>query len=289
MALYIARFESQFLSQKFESCICKLLDIKERAKLYDSFQQENKHEMESAYNNIFMFLRNLNQKLGSDVDKYDRYICDEILSDKVRENGIKSIQYYHLKQLKYLNYIKEENQNIINECLNALDITYVLNKGIYKSIKKNLHKLSTVWEFTLLQIHFEVLMARIYFVWQTNVEMYTPDMIKYVNYASKFDPKIDISQYNYINNITTYFSLNGMQTCELKIKINDIYHLFNYIEKLIVKYVSVNLQDRQTITDTAIKTVFEFVNQINATSQETPNIVIQNVSCIYKSLFKLKS
>ena len=222
------------LSQKFKSSIYKLFDDKEKGCMYDKSQQKNNYEMENSYYCIFMELQGLSTmgKLGTDECNYNNYIRNGILTCS---NGVKDVVDFYLTQLAYLDYMKEESKYIINECLDALDIKYVLSAQMYDKIKEGIK--SRMWEYTLLRIHFYAVIRKIYFVWQMDKMLYMPDMMKYIVCVKKMNPNsnlVPIDPYN-------YFSFPVSCVCDPNIKYEDVYNLFQFVELLVKKYEQVDI------------------------------------------------
>lgn len=221
------------LSQKFKSCIYKLFNDMEKGRLYDKLLQKNNYEMGNSYHCIFAELRSLccNGKLDSDESNYNNHIHNGILSC----SNVNEIGQTQLSQLEYLDYMKPKSQDIINQCLDAMDINYVLDEKMHCRIKEIITP--HVWEFTLLNIHFKTLMRKIYFVWQMDRTMYMPDIMRYIECVKRIRPNnnlVPIDPYIYFTFVLGYM-------CEPGVKYDDIYDLFQFVKLLFKKYEHVDV------------------------------------------------
>ncbi len=225
------------LSKKFIAAVHKILEKNDYVQHYDITQPIIKYEMTSAHSNIWYCLRELstNNILGAEQGMYNNSVCNGILSSSVHNNGKKGISNYHIEQVAFLDYINAENQQKISEYLNALDVNYTLDFGMYDKIKDISSKLvlkHTMWEYALLKIHFHVIMCGIYFVWNTDRLLYIPDIIKFIDYSKK------IIQTNNLVPIDAYdkFNIFINLITNSDIKCEDLVNMFQFMESLVKKY-----------------------------------------------------
>lgn len=258
------------LSQKFKATILLLLDDKEKGKQYDAIQTDRSkmYEMGYSYSIMNMELRDIARKLaGNDQNTYNNYICNGILNNDVFNNGRKVIHDFYITQLQYLDYMGKDSQNIINECLNALNIDYVIDDTIYEKIKIKL--IDTMWEYILIKIHFYKMMQKIYFVWKIDKLLYMPDIMKYMDLVKKVNSNINvcpIDPYITFAHVITY-------VCNPGTNHDDIYNLLQFVESLIVKYAPINIFE---MIDTSISQK-KFVKVIpfdkSVISNDTPIVI----------------
>jgi hypothetical protein len=237
------------LSQKFKTAIYQLLEEKEKAVHYDRSHTNCNYDMAYACQNIisiFRELSNSSQILGTDQNTYDNNIGNGILNsmnnvDHCRKTNICDA---HIRQLLYLDDMKEENQHAINEYLESLDPNYILDKNIYEKIKDKQTPfifewriLATMWEYPLLKTHFNIMIRKIYFVWCMDKMLYIPDIMKYIEYAKKINQQSNLVPNQPFISFSCIISyISSSQT-----KYDDVYELFQFMELLIKKYKSIDI------------------------------------------------
>jgi hypothetical protein len=124
------------LSTKYENVIYNFLDEKKNAHKYDESRTVRNYEMVYAYDDVFQNLRELSQNniLGDDQYKYGNEINNGILGGNGWNNGKAHVKEHHLNQLRQFDYMKDNNEHIINTCLNAIDSNYFLDMNIFDKI-----------------------------------------------------------------------------------------------------------------------------------------------------------
>ena len=232
------------LSTKYENVIHKFLDEKENAYKYDKSRAANNYEMVFAYSDIFQNLRDLSQNntLGDEQCKYANDISNGILDSNVWNNGKTQIKDYHINQLRQLDYMKDNNKNIINTCLDAIDPNYLFDSNFFDKISilktgiiMSHSEAAYIWEFNVLKIHFNVLLCRIYFVWKSNIQLYLPDMIKYIDLAKKMNQSLNLNPYS------SYPEFRSAMYNIFSAKKEHAHELFQYMELLVKNYKTVNI------------------------------------------------
>lgn len=235
------------LSQKFEQCVRDLIQEKMHVKEYEK-NHNNPSEMwgmTTSYSQIFQQLRNISILLQTtsqkDSSDYNNYICNGILDVNIENNGFdnntqldKSYKTNIVNNIKYLDYMQQESQNIISTIMGATNIDYVIPEQLLENI--NTEKLHTDTSLTaaVLIVHFNKMMQKIHFVWKQRPELYFPDITRFSQIAMKY-------QVNYapMNN----FSMNTGVLYRMfdSPSRNDIKTLIRFSEEMIRKYKPINL------------------------------------------------
>lgn len=192
-------------------------------------------------------------------------ICKYMLSDDVINNAFliydrtcmskqhstifvnnKPLDSTTLQSLVVLDQMNQEDQEIMSHCFDAFDENYVVSKSMYDEfnnyvIWKWKRPSDYVYQKLILEIHFKVMMHRIYFIWKSNPFEYEYDIkefndklndnlyVKIINEQYTFDTvystmlSIIIKMFNTIDNIITYK------------------YIFVFMEMLIRKYANISI------------------------------------------------
>lgn len=260
------------LSKRFETLVKKLIDNKDKAyRLASIIKHFNRDvqiqlgrdiycQMTASYEDQLMLLRKILSVLTNDKNTFDTNICNGILSVDVINNGYLinnnvhvnklrsvnsvstiSINQYYVDNLKCLDEFSQESQDIISHCLNAFDEDYVLSDDIYDKIQNSIGSFndSHSYEKLILEIHFKVMMHKLYFMWQ-----------KYLRYEHALKGFNEISNCNDTNvdSYHTKVSLVMFRLFDSVKNIDDYKFLFRKMESSMKEYTNVNILEN-TIND----------------------------------------
>lgn len=211
------------LSQKFKTVIYQILDDKENAKQYDMTTTPNQWEYSNSYSHFYQALRKL--EILNTQNNFGNYINNCILDFMVLNNGKKAIRDHYIENLKYLDYFSQENQNIINTCL---DMSVDLK--MFENVTLN----NSEWKFFLLELYINKLLQKIFFVWKKNTSLYMPDIMLFSENCKKYN-----INYTPLDNYNTLY-YNIINCCE-KLQYNDLCNLLTFLNQLFQKYKDVNI------------------------------------------------
>ena len=215
------------LSQKFKDVIYKILDDRENAKSYDITTIPIQYERSNSYSFYYQAFNELRNVLTTpDNDTFNNFICNYILSCNVLNNGKKQIFELDIENLKHLDYFSDENQNIVNKCLDAF---YELDLQILEDLKFNLE-----CKYILLKIYINKLIQKIYFVWKNDKLLYTDDIIQFWDNCKKYNIK-----FTPLDNYTTIY-YNIIVYCR-NLKYSDLVSFIQFIRSLFQKYKDIDI------------------------------------------------
>lgn len=235
------------LSQKFEQCVRELIQEKMNVKEHEK-THNNPNEMwgmTTSYSQIFQQLRNisvmLQTKYPKDSSDYNNYVCNGLLDVNIENDGLdnntqldKQYKTTIVQNLKYLDYMQQESQNIVSTIIDAININYVMPEQLFEII--NTSKLHTETSMTalVLCIHFNRMMQKIHFVWKQKPELYFPDITQFSQITMKY-------QVNYTPMNTFPANTGVLYRMFDSPSRNDIRALIRFSEEMNKKYKSINL------------------------------------------------
>ena len=224
------------LSQTFERSVKQLLELKCNASKYEeTLPNNNYYQISNGYASILMLLIKIEQIItgANDQNSFTNNIRNGILGNDVVNSG--TLYPHYLQNLKQLDYMTQENQNKINQCLQSLNINYVLNHNLYEQIKTKTKLEYNNYERLILEIHFKVMIHKVFFVWKSDPTLFLPDIMAYNNIISKYD-RTFIPLDDYLK--TSSVILNIL---DRSVNIDDVSKLFKFIESLIMKYAEIKI------------------------------------------------
>jgi hypothetical protein len=224
------------LSQKFESVIKKILVQREAGTKYDQGQPDcNMYMTKISLLSIFDIFNRMPKLITDDKDRrnYKNYICKGILDIDHFNNGIKSIRDDEIANLKYLDQMKQESQICIDTLLQASDINYTLDPHKLSQLQGiQLHK---NFDAILLELHFKVMMQKIFFIWKSDPVTYTPDIMDYN--ARLFVWKVTYLPQDHVSKHQNIIDKMLAKPIE-----SDLFrYMFDFLESLVKKYKDIDL------------------------------------------------
>jgi len=219
------------LSQKFEKSVRDIIGWKDCAKKcdenrYAKYKCRNRWEMQLTYNKLIMTLKQFVLS-GNDAYHYVNKVCNGILSNIV-ENGNFKINQIMIGELICLNYFDPVNQKMIHEYLDALDVNYIAGQ-IGNQLTKH--------EQTVLDIHMYRMLQQIYFIWQSDLNLYLPDFIAFDAILREMD--IQIKPIDSFDEV--YYNI--FRILSDATKINGVAKIIKHMEMLIHRYDKIKLSD----------------------------------------------
>lgn len=255
------------LSKRFEDLVKKIIDSKDKAyrlaAIIENFSREIQiqlgkniyRQITTSYEDQLMLLRKISSILDNDNDKndFDANICNGILSIDVINNGFLinnnihiindsrfvisvSVDQCHIDNLKCLDEFSQESKDIINNCLDAFNEDYVLSDDMYDKIKDSVTSSndSHIYEKLILEIHFKIMMYKLYFMWQMDPQ--------YAHSLKEFNEIVD---YDYKDNNTSNthikISLIMFRIFDSATHIDDYKLIFKGLESRIKEYSNINI------------------------------------------------
>lgn len=195
--------------------------------------------MVNGYNEIILLLRIIgNIVSGPDTySDYYNYVSRGILSDDFINSGI--MYPHYLKGLQILDLMNQYNQKIISQILDAVDETYIISSETYRDIDMWLcPKVNSLYSDNyykiLLNIHYKIIINKLYFLWKSNPKIYAYSINKFNKLISRYDCKVvfaDLDNYNRISSLM-------LETFEVAERESEYYIIFTFLEKIIKKMIN---------------------------------------------------
>ena len=236
--------QKRMLSQKFETVVRDLINMRMQTKEYENKNNsiDEPWGMTTSYIHVFGYFRRMNDIFSnsSDSNTYHSYIHNCILDNDIENNGLEHAQMtqeykkYIINNIKYLDNMHLDTQTIINDCLDVINMEYVIPDEVFNNIgieQLQIHKISFVF---MIDLHFIRMMQKIHFVWKQKPELYFPDITQFNSMMQKY-------QLNYAP--MNYYSMNVGIIYRMfeKPSRDDIKSLIRFTESLIMKYKNIKL------------------------------------------------
>ena len=215
------------LSKRFEDIVKKINNDKTIA------QELNNQQRVDGYKNLLNTLRIIGILLnGANIQSdYYNYVSRGILSDDFINDGI--MHPHYLKGLKILDFFDKDNKKIINKILNVFNEDYVLSSEFYDDmdffINNEQYKCNE--EKLLMELHYKIMIDKIYFLWQTNPQHYNYYIKKFNGIISRYDKKINFKDLNNYNNILSLIN----EMFDVVTHSDEYFWLFTFMEEFIKK------------------------------------------------------
>lgn len=235
------------LSKQFDFAVKKILS--DKLKAFDHEFTIPKYEpwkIYTSYDDIFLILPNLAYCIdNSETCTFNNKVSNGILSCNVlcnagsKYNPNYEIPLVYLSELECIDSFSQGSKDKIKQCLDALDINCVINDDFYDQIdgkKLYPHGYSCHFEAIVLQLHFKVMMQKIFFVWENDQTGFKSDIQEYEKIVSKYAHNFTQSMYSY--NTASFLMY---YVFDLPLVAKNIKELFKFLESLVEDYKNIRI------------------------------------------------
>jgi len=226
------------LSAKYEYMLNQLVANKDAALLHDRSKNYN-YQIHKIYGKIVSLLR-LGDALTNTQDKYtynNFYNNVGIVCSGTLWGTKKGMDLLDTNEILNLNYMDDESKQFISECIDYItNINKKLDKTIYKKLANTDKITSNNKDYIILQIHYLIMMMKIYFIWKNDFINYMADMMPYNNIMEKYNIKFIPHD---INNRQMDFITTALLPNTFKDNIKDLESVIDILEDLVVKYKNI--------------------------------------------------